>query len=220
MSTISADNGGSRKPADLGTVASDAKAAAKSAASAATDAARSAVDDVKHEAGRIAGDATETAKSFATENKGRLADQIDAFVAAIDKAADELDGNDQGAVAGYVRQVSGGAHQLSSSLREKGVDELMGSVTDFARRQPALLIGGAALLGFVASRFAVAGASSRSSHPHSPNVGSGGTAPSDDASGSTVGGFGDEDRGAEDDWSTPRSTGAYGSTFGTDRGGV
>ena len=47
--------------------------------------------------------------------------------------------------------------------RDKGVDELFGLVGDFARKQPAMFIGGAALLGFAASRFAVASAKSAQS---------------------------------------------------------
>jgi hypothetical protein len=39
-------------------------------------------------------------------------------------------------------------------MHEKGVEELFGMISDLARRQPAAFIGGAALLGFIASRFA------------------------------------------------------------------
>jgi hypothetical protein len=44
---------------------------------------------------------------------------------------------------------------MTRSVNEKGVDELMGTVAQFAKSQPAAFLGAAALLGFVSSRFAM-----------------------------------------------------------------
>jgi hypothetical protein len=87
-----------------------------------------------------------------------MAVQVASVGAAIGRAAEDLDRHDQPMLAGYARRLGEGVEQASHTLHDKGVDELLGMVGDFARRQPALLIGGAALLGFVASRFAKASA--------------------------------------------------------------
>jgi hypothetical protein len=131
---------------------------------------RHAVDEVAAEAkniareaqakmSEIADDTTEQAKSFAEANKGKVATQISAFAGALNKAADELERSDQAMVAGYAKDVARGIENMSTALRERGVDDLMQNVQQFARTQPAAFLGIAALAGFAASRFAKASAS-------------------------------------------------------------
>lgn len=131
---------------------------------------RHAVDEVAAEAkniareaqakmAQIAGDTTEQAKSFAEANKGKVATQITAFAGALNKAAEELERSDQAMVAGYAKDVARGIENMSTALRERGVDDLMASVQQFARTQPAAFLGVAALAGFAASRFAKASTS-------------------------------------------------------------
>ena len=50
------------------------------------------------------------------------------------------------------------AEKLSTSIRDNSIDELMSQAQDFGRRQPAVFLGAAALLGFAASRFLLASA--------------------------------------------------------------
>jgi len=133
---------------------------AKKVAQSATETVKSAAADLTSEAGKLAGDAAQRARSFADENKGKVAEQVDSLAGVLNKAADELEGSNQAMFAGYARQLAGGVQTVSTTLREKGVDELFTLVGDFARKQPALFIGGAALLGFAASRLAVASAKS------------------------------------------------------------
>jgi hypothetical protein len=134
---------------------------ARSAAEAAAGQAKAAAQQAMDEAGHIAGDAANRAKSFADENKGKVAGQIDSLGNVLNKAADDLENSNQPMMAGYARQLAGGVQSVSSTVRDKGVEELFGMVGDFARRQPALFIGGAALLGFAISRFAASSARSR-----------------------------------------------------------
>lgn len=138
-------------------VADDVAQRVKQTADAALDSAKSVAGDLQQEAGTIASDALDGAKSFAESNKGKVAGQIDSIATALNKAAEELDGSEQQQFAGYARQLAGGVNQVSSALREKGVDELLGLVGNFAKSNTAAFIGGAALLGFAASRFAMAG---------------------------------------------------------------
>jgi hypothetical protein len=132
---------------------------AKEVAGEAMHTAKEAMDEVTSEASKLAKEARDKATSFAEDSKVRAAHQIDAVTMALNKAAEELDHNDQGQVAKYARDFAGGLHKVSTNLREKDINELAGTVTQFARSQPAAFIGAAALLGFAASRFAKSSAS-------------------------------------------------------------
>lgn len=133
------------------------------------DEAKQAADEVANEAKNIAReaqakmaefaeDATQQAKSFAAENKSKIATQVTAFAGALNKAAEELGHADQVIIAGYARDVAHGIDSMAIALRERGVDELMVSIQQFARTRPAAFLGAAALAGFAASRFAKASA--------------------------------------------------------------
>jgi hypothetical protein len=160
MSTINDTSGASASGSGTNGVkamAGDAKHKIEQGAGAALDAAKNVAGDLQSEASKIAGDAIGSAKSYAEANKGKVAGQIDSLATALNKAADELDGSEQAQFAGYARQLAGGVNSFSTAVREKGVDELLGMVGSFAKSNTAAFIGGAALLGFAASRFAMAG---------------------------------------------------------------
>jgi F0F1-type ATP synthase membrane subunit b/b' len=133
--------------------------------------AREAVNDLASEAQTIAAEAGDKARSFVEENKGRAAEQISGITSAIGKAADELDARGQGQFAKYTRDLVSGLEGFSRNLNEKGVDELMSSVGQFARNQPAAFLGAAALLGFVSSRFAMSTAKPQPQSQMSPAMG-------------------------------------------------
>jgi len=83
----------------------------------------------------------------------------------LNKAAEELENSNQPMIAGYARQLAGGVQSVSTTLRARGVEDLFGMVGDFARKQPAMFIGAAALLGFAASRFLLASAKRQQTAP-------------------------------------------------------
>jgi hypothetical protein len=128
---------------------------ASGAVGEAANTAREAVNTLASEAQGIATDAGEKAKAFVEENKGKAAEQISGVAAAIGKAADELDARGQRQFASYTRDLVSGLEGFTRGLNEKGVNEIMSSVSQFARNQPAAFLGAAALLGFVSSRFAM-----------------------------------------------------------------
>jgi len=129
--------------------------------SSAADAVRSDIDDLTAEAQNRAGEVAEQAKSFAGEQKDVAAGHVDGIASAIDKVAKELEGTDQAAFAGYARDLAGGLHRVSDTVKTRNVDEIIGMAEDFGRRQPIAFLGAAALAGFVASRFALASAQRR-----------------------------------------------------------
>jgi hypothetical protein len=136
---------------DVRSAVGEASGAIGEAASGASE----AVNDLATEAKTIASEAGDRARDFVDENKGRAAEQISGITSAIGKAADELEAHGQGQFAKYTRDLASGLEGFSRDLNQKGVDELMGSVGQFARSQPAAFLGAAALLGFVSSRFAM-----------------------------------------------------------------
>jgi hypothetical protein len=126
--------------------------------------AQKAADEVaslKHQASEQIHDATDKAKTFASEQKDLAAGQISGVASAINKVADELDGGDQQMVARYARDLASGLSKFGGTVQNKNVDDLMGMAQNFGRSQPLAFLGAAALAGFVASRFALASAHRR-----------------------------------------------------------
>ena len=58
-------------------------------------------------------------------------------------------------------QIADGLADASEAIRDKDLGEMMGSVNDFARRNPLVFLGSAALVGFAATRFAKASSAPR-----------------------------------------------------------
>ncbi|MGH9904058.1 MAG: hypothetical protein ACRD8U_00580, partial [Pyrinomonadaceae bacterium] len=56
-------------------------------------------------------------------------------------------------VAMFARRAAEGLAGFSGSLRQRDVDSLLAQAQDFARRRPAVFLGGALATGFVLARF-------------------------------------------------------------------
>ena len=116
------------------------------------DAASSLSDDAKRSANGVAESIKNKAREVAEEQKAKGSDQIDGVAQAIRDVADEL-GKQMPAAAGYVRGAADGVEDFSSSLRNRSVDDLLGSAYRFARTQPLAFFGASVLAGFAVSRF-------------------------------------------------------------------
>ena len=92
------------------------------------------------------------AREAAAQQKAAGAEQVSGVAAAVHRAADDL-GSQLPQAAKYIH---GAAHKLeeaSSALKERSLDDLMGTFGQFARSQPAAFFATAALAGFALSRF-------------------------------------------------------------------
>jgi ElaB/YqjD/DUF883 family membrane-anchored ribosome-binding protein len=121
----------------------EVKQTAQEAASSASDMAR---------------EATETAKAHATakteEARDGLASEMQGTAEALRKAAEEVrNGSPQGSAFSYLAD---GLADMADSVKDQSANDMVGAVSDFARRNPLAFLGGAALLGFTVSRFAKA----------------------------------------------------------------
>ena len=133
-----ADNAhGFRDKDGTGSVSAQARAQAYEAADQAKQAARQARD---------------AAHSIMQRQKDYGADQMDGIARAAHGAAHELE-EQLPMAADYVRDAAQRLERASASLRERDVDDILGSIAQFARSQPAVLFGGAIVAGFAISRF-------------------------------------------------------------------
>lgn len=76
------------------------------------------------------------------------------FANAVRRAGDELSQADQSPASRLVGQAADGLESLSRSLADKDPGDILNSVRDFGRRNPAAFIGGAVLVGLALGRFA------------------------------------------------------------------
>jgi hypothetical protein len=95
---------------------------------------------------------TERARAFAEAKKQSGAETLGGAAAAVHRAAGSLE-PDLPRAAGYARHAADALQQASAALKERSLDELVGSVGQFARKQPAAFFGAAVLTGFALSRF-------------------------------------------------------------------
>jgi hypothetical protein len=90
------------------------------------------------------------ARKLAEQQKQAGADQIGGVARA--GAAREIE-QKMPQAAGFIHDAAARLEGAAASLRERSVDDLMRSLNDFARTQPAVFFGGAVLAGFALSRF-------------------------------------------------------------------
>ncbi len=158
-STASSGSISATKP-DLAADANALMDEAKSAAGKVVEEAKGQVEGLTDRAKSELGDATEKVKSLASDQKDLLAEQVTGVADAIGKTAADLE-QSNGPSAHYARLIADNAEKLSDVIRNNDVDQLLGMAQDFGRRQPALFVGAAALLGFAASRFVLASSKRR-----------------------------------------------------------
>ncbi len=113
----------------------------------------SAAEQVQKTAGDAAGRIKKRAREAAEQQKRAGADQIGGVAHALESAAGEFE-QQMPMAAQYIEDVAGQLGAMATALRERSIDEVLGNVSDMARRQPGLFFAGAVATGFALSRFA------------------------------------------------------------------
>ena len=163
MTDMPSDSGDSTPPAKLPT-ASEVKAKAADAANQAKEAAGQATETVKAQASEAFSQTKQTATEAFGKAKESVVSQLDG---QIDRASDSLGGltealrqtgqqfKDQSIpfVPDYAEQFAGQLDKVSEYLKQNDVNRLASDAEQFARKNPALFIGGAFLLGIGIARF-------------------------------------------------------------------
>ncbi len=111
------------------------------------------VEQVQDKAGEVASTVKEQATSQISSQKEKAADGLGNVAQAIRQTSDQLRENDQAGVADYVEKAAQSVEKFSSYLRDRDLDEIVNGIEQFARREPALFIGGAFTVGLLAARF-------------------------------------------------------------------
>src|SRR3954470_14045265 len=97
--------------------------------------------------------ARERATSSLGESKGQVADQFGTVADALRRTTEHLRSEDQQRIAGLTETLAQQVEQVANYLRNKDARAMRTDLENLARRQPALMLGGALLLGLMGARF-------------------------------------------------------------------
>ena len=110
----------------------------------------------KEAGGEIVSKVQEQAGSQINRQKETAATEISQVANAVRRIRESLPGEESGAVARFAAEYGDKAadslERLSKYIREQDPRQLLDDVQNFGRRRPALLLGGAFLLGFAGAR--------------------------------------------------------------------
>lgn len=140
--------------------ATDALVAApplKDTGTAADEGKRSAGAFVRDEAGKLAGQAGDKARSFADTGKEKATGALDEFSNMMRDAAGTVDEKLGEQYGQYARSAADQISGLAESLRGKQVDDLLDDAREFVKKSPAVAVGIAAGVGFVLARLLKSG---------------------------------------------------------------
>lgn len=129
--------------------------------------ARAATDKAQEQAQHLAHQAKDQVQTQLAGQKDRATEHLSSITTALHETSDHLRDHDEDAVARYVDRAAQQVDQFSHYLRNHTVSELLAETERYARREPALFLGGAALLGLASARFLKSSDSSQTP-PRSP----------------------------------------------------
>lgn len=118
--------------------------------------------ELKSRASEAMSSAKEEATHRAEGAKSSIANEMSDVARALRSATDDLRGNSTSRRT--VDWVADRIEGMSQAMRNRDTSQLMSDVSGFAKRNPALFLGGAALVGFAISRFAKASSEPRHEH--------------------------------------------------------
>ena len=136
--------------------------------------AQQAAEGLRQTATSLASDTRDRMKGLLSEKVASGAELVGQVASSARRAADDLERNSP-QISGVLRDASVRMEEFSRSLHGKSVDELVETASSYARRQPAMLFGAAAVAGFALFRLFKAG-----SEEGSPRGGFNADGPSED----------------------------------------
>jgi hypothetical protein len=125
---------------------------------------QSAVDKAKETASNVASQAKDAASSVVSQAQGavqpqvesqkaRAADQLGSLADAARETSQKLHQKYQHGVADVVDKGADRIEYVANYLRNHDLGQVVDDVENYSRRQPAMFVGGALALGFIAARF-------------------------------------------------------------------
>ena len=153
-------NAASQAASTLGSVAqsasSTAQGVAQNASASAQQVAQGAnqvVGQVQQGAGHLAAQVQQTTQAQLAAQKVQAAGALGGIAQTVRQVGDQMRQSGQAPLAQYA---DGAAHQIEQTshyLNNSSVEQLVGDLERFARRQPAIFIAGGLLVGLAAARF-------------------------------------------------------------------
>src|SRR5919112_4775744 len=132
---------------------SRADASGQQGGSSAREQIRGVKDQVVDQARNTFQQARDRAGSSLGESKSQFADQFGTIAQALRRTTEHLRSEDQQRIAGLTDTVARQVEQVADYLRNKDARAMRQDLENLARRQPALMIGGALVLGLIGARF-------------------------------------------------------------------
>jgi hypothetical protein len=113
-----------------------------------------AAETAKRQGAEAFSQVSEQAARYAEGEKEAVGAHLQEFARAVRHAGDELGRRDQTMASQLVREAANGLESLSRSVSGSSLRDMLGSVREFGRANPAAFIGGAVLAGLALGRFA------------------------------------------------------------------
>jgi hypothetical protein len=110
-------------------------------------------EQAQQAAGQVVGQARQEVSSRLAVQKDRAAEGLTSVAHALRQTGQQLRAQDQQAVTGYIETAASQVERVSNYLRQNDLGGLIDDVERFARRQPALFLGGTFVLGLLGARF-------------------------------------------------------------------
>jgi len=117
--------------------------------------AQKVVEQTQQKAGEVLDQAKTHSKSWAEDKKQAVAQSLSDVAMAVLQTGESLRGQspDIGKFADMTDRAAEAADKAAGYLRDTSVDQMIGEVESFGRREPVLFLIGAAAIGFMAARF-------------------------------------------------------------------
>ncbi len=131
--------------------------------------AHEAADQVKHAASSGASSVKRQVSDALDRQVSSGADMISQVASSTRRAADDLE-RQVPQLAGMIRTMANTADTYAEDLRNKSVEDIIRSASDFTRRQPAMVFGFAAMAGFLAFRLLKAAPDERTDQSRSSDM--------------------------------------------------
>lgn len=133
------------------------------------------LQQAKQTTSEVVGQVQQQAGSKIDHQKDEVANELEQITGAVRRLGDRLSQQEQGPIAqcaaNYGRKAADGLDRLTNYLRQHDTKALVNELENIGRRQPALMLGGAFLLGLAGARFLKS--SMASSHAPETNLGRG-----------------------------------------------
>lgn len=111
------------------------------------------LDQAKHAAQTLMGQTREEIGNQLLSRKDEVVDRAHTVAGVIREAGEKLGDDDGGLMTDYASQAADQVERLSSYVRSRNIGELIQDAHDFARKEPAMFVGGSFALGLFAARF-------------------------------------------------------------------